>query len=371
MTILFFIGTRPEAIKMAPVIHKFREFEYIEVKVCLTSQHQELLLTAVDFFEIHYEFNLNLMKPNQSLPELTSKIITETDKVIKQVDPDVVFVQGDTTTAFAASLASFYNKVKICHIEAGLRTGNKLEPYPEEINRGLISKLTDIHFAPTEQAKLNLLKENIKKESIVVTGNTVIDSLFYTMNKMGSQSHFESKYQNYVQANHKLILVTGHRRENHGEGLKNICLALNQVSKFPDVKIIWPVHPNPNVLKAINQHLEGNEKIKLVESLEYEEFVWLMHKSFLVITDSGGVQEEAPSLGKPVLVTRNFSERLEAVEAGTVILVGTNTDKIVTETENLLNNRGLYERMSQTHNPYGDGKAAEKICNFLIQEQNK
>lgn len=365
---LIIFGTRPEAIKMAPVVHAFlNNHQLFETKVCVTAQHREMLDQVLSFFSIRPDFDLDLMKPNQNLYELTANIITGFKPVLEEFKPDYVFVHGDTTTTMAASIAGFYSGAKICHVEAGLRTYNKLAPFPEEMNRQIAGRIADLHFSPTEQAKRNLLKENVHEKGIIVTGNTVIDALLLGIDKVRrSQSPEIQRIGEIVELQKNIILVTGHRRENFGQGFVDICLALKEISKQDDVEIIYPVHLNPNVQKPVYELLGDNPNIKLIKPLPYEAFLWLMDKARIIITDSGGVQEEAPSLGKPVLVMRETTERPEAVEAGTVILVGTNKQKIVSETFDLLRNQSRYSRMSELHNPYGDGKAAKRIVEHLI-----
>ena len=367
--VLIVFGTRPEAIKMAPVVKAFISNKQFLTKVCVTAQHREMLDQVLDFFEITPDFDLNLMKPNQNLYNLTGEIITGMKLVLENYKPDFVLVHGDTTTTMAASLAAFYSGAKVCHVEAGLRTNNKQSPFPEEINRQVTARMTDFHFAPTTKSKQNLLLENIKEDEILVTGNTVIDALFDGVKKVNNIDHHDiNMLKNLVDTSKDLVLVTGHRRENHGEGFLNICRALKEIAKNNNIQIIYPVHLNPNVQKPVNEILSKIDNIDLIHPLPYEAFLWLMEKSKIIITDSGGVQEEAPSLGKPVLVMRNTTERPEAVEAGTVILVGTSVKKIVDEANMLLQNEERYEEMSKLHNPYGDGKASERIVNFLLDK---
>lgn len=366
---LFIFGTRPEAIKMAPVIHEFKKEKEFETKVCVTAQHREMLDQVLDFFSIDADYDLNLMRPGQNLYGLTALIITELKAVLEDFNPDYVFVHGDTTTTMASSLAAFYNGSKVCHVEAGLRTFNKRSPFPEEINRVVTGHVADYHFAPTETSANNLKNENIAEKDILITGNTVIDALIESVEKVNSPdftSNEIEKLKKVVQLDKKIILVTGHRRENHGDGFLNICKALKEIAETAEnVQIIYPVHLNPNVQKPVYDLLSNNPNIALIDPLPYEAFVWLMDKSKLIVTDSGGVQEEAPSLGKPVLVMRDTTERPEAVDAGTVILVGTNPELIVKETLDLLSNTKRYEEMSMLHNPYGDGNASLKIRNFI------
>jgi UDP-N-acetylglucosamine 2-epimerase (non-hydrolysing) len=366
---LIIFGTRPEAIKMAPLIKEFIKHDKIfETRVCVTAQHREMLDQVLSFFEITPNYDLDLMKPNQNLFSLTSDIILGLKPVLEEFKPDYVYVHGDTTTTMAASIASFYSGAKVCHIEAGLRTHNKYSPFPEEMNRQVTGRIADYHFAPTEQSKKNLLLENVLDDSILITGNTVIDALLESTVKVNSIENPEiEKLKTIVDISRKLILVTGHRRENHGKGFINICEALKEIAvSHADVQIIYPVHLNPNVKGPVYEILSGIDTVQLIEPLAYPAFVWLMNQSYLIITDSGGVQEEAPSLGKPVLVMRDTTERPEAVEAGTVILVGTDKDKIVNECNDLLGSALRYEKMSALHNPYGDGKACKRIVEHII-----
>ena len=364
---LIIFGTRPEAIKMAPLVKEFKKSLDFETKVCVTAQHREMLDQVLNFFEIVPDFDLNLMKPGQNLYGLTADIINGLQPVLESFKPDYVYVHGDTTTTMAASIAGFYSGAKICHVEAGLRTFNKLAPFPEEINRSITGRVTDYHFAPTKTSQANLLRENIAQENILITGNTVIDALLESSSKVENMEDREIDYlKETLDFNKELILVTGHRRENHGQGFINICNALKEIAaKNSNVQIVYPVHLNPKVLKPVHEILGKLSNVKLIEPLAYPAFVWLMNKAKLIITDSGGVQEEAPSLGKPVLVMRDTTERPEAVDAGTVILVGTNTEKIVREAHSLLTNSDRYKSMSKLHNPYGDGKACKKIVNFI------
>lgn len=366
--VLVIFGTRPEAIKMAPLIKELQSYrDHFELRICVTAQHREMLDQVMLFFNLTPDYDLNLMKPNQNLFQLTADIISELKAVFDSYQPDFTFVHGDTTTTFGASLAAFYSGSHVFHVEAGLRTNDKRSPFPEEMNRQLTSRLTDFHFAPTEQSKQNLLKENVPEKSIFVTGNTVIDALLQSVEKVRSNP---SKWINDLSdkiGKKDLILVTGHRRENHGEGFMNICLALKEIAEsYPDLWIVYPVHLNPNVQKPVYSLLGTTENILLIDPLDYPDFIWMMDRSKLIITDSGGVQEEAPSLGKPVLVMRDTTERPEAVIAGTVKLVGTNTDTIVSEVKKLLSNEDYYMKMSQSHNPYGDGKACEKIVKHVM-----
>ena len=364
--ILILFGTRPEAIKMAPLVKVIQNDETFDVRVCVTAQHREMLDQVLSFFKITPDYDLDLMKPNQNLYNLTSEIILGLKPILEEYKPDYVFVHGDTTTTMAGSIAGFYSGAKVCHVEAGLRTFNKYAPFPEEINRSVTGRIADYHFAPTERSKQNLLNENISEENIIVTGNTVIDALLDGVEKVQSLNNSTINYlKTIVNPTKDLILVTGHRRENHGEGFLNICKALRNIETENNVQIIYPVHLNPNVQNPVNEILSDVENIDLIAPLPYEAFLWLMEKSKIIITDSGGVQEEAPSLGKPVLVMRETTERPEAVEAGTVILVGTDVDKIVDESNKLLQDAEKYGSMSILHNPYGDGKASKRIVDFL------
>jgi UDP-N-acetylglucosamine 2-epimerase (non-hydrolysing) len=366
---LIIFGTRPEAIKMAPLFIEFsKNNDLFETKICVTAQHREMLDQVLDFFEIIPDYDLDLMRANQDLYSLTSDIILGLKEVFHDCKPDYVFVHGDTTTSMASSLAAFYSGIKVCHVEAGLRTYNKLSPFPEEINRQLTTRIAEFHFAPTFQSKKNLLLENINDRSILVTGNTVIDALLHSVEKIQNINNSEIEtLKNLLDFSKKIILVTGHRRENQGEGFLNICEALKDItSRNSNVQIIYPVHLNPNVRKPVFEILSNINSIKLIEPLTYPAFVWLMNKSYLILTDSGGVQEEAPSLGKPILVLRDTTERPEAVKLGTVILVGTDKDKIVKECEDLIENvDNKYKKMSRLKNPYGDGNASKRIVEFI------
>ncbi|MEC3906293.1 UDP-N-acetylglucosamine 2-epimerase (non-hydrolyzing) [Tamlana sp. 2201CG12-4] len=367
---LIVFGTRPEAIKMAPLVKEFfKHQDRFETKVCITAQHREMLDQVLSFFEIKPDYDLNLMKPDQNLYSLTADIITNLKPVLEDFKPDYVYVHGDTTTTMATSIAAFYSGAKVCHVEAGLRTFNKLSPFPEEINRSVTGRICDFHFSPTSTSKDNLVRENISDKSILITGNTVIDALQFSTQKVESPDFKDAEIEDLKKAldnSKRLILVTGHRRENHGQGFINICKALQVVAiKNPNVQIIYPVHLNPNVQKPVYELLSEVENIRLISPLSYPAFVWLMNQSYLIITDSGGVQEEAPSLGKPVLVMRDTTERPEAVDTGTVILVGTNKERIISEAEKLLKDEEAYQGMSKLHNPYGDGKACERIVEYI------
>ncbi|SHG36114.1 non-hydrolyzing UDP-N-acetylglucosamine 2-epimerase [Flagellimonas flava] len=364
---LIIFGTRPEAIKMAPLVKAFKKTDTFDTRVCVTAQHREMLDQVLDFFEITPDYDLDLMKPGQNLYGLTATIITNLQPILEEFQPDFVYVHGDTTTTMSASIAAFYSGAKICHVEAGLRTFNKHSPFPEEINRTVTGHVADYHFAPTQTSFDNLKNEGIKENNISITGNTVIDALLESVPRADLIEDKEVDYlKKELDFSKRIILVTGHRRENHGQGFINICEALKQISiSEEDVQIVYPVHLNPKVQKPVYEILGSQENIKLIAPLAYPAFVWLMNKAELVITDSGGVQEEAPSLGKPVLVMRDTTERPEAVEAGTVILVGTDPEKIVHEAIDLLNNSERYKLMSKLHNPYGDGKACERIVTYI------
>lgn len=367
---LIVFGTRPEAIKMAPLVKEFLKYQDVfETKVCVTAQHREMLDQVLSFFEIIPDFDLDLMKPNQNLYSLTADIITGLKPVLEEFKPDFVYVHGDTTTTMATSIASFYSGAKICHIEAGLRTFNMQLPFPEEMNRCATSIIANYHFSPTIVSKENLLKENKSERDIIVTGNTVIDALLFSVNKIknGYVDLEINELKEKIDINKKIILVTGHRRENHGQGFIDICKGLKEIAlqNNKDVEIVYPVHLNPNVQIPVYELLSNIKNVKLIAPLSYPAFIWLMEKSYLIITDSGGVQEEAPSLGKPVLVMRDATERPEAVLAGTVSIVGTNKEKIVKETNKLLNDDLAYQAMSLLHNPYGDGNSCSRVVNYV------
>jgi UDP-N-acetylglucosamine 2-epimerase (non-hydrolysing) len=371
--VLFVFGTRPEAIKMLPLYTQMLlNTDSFDVKLCVTAQHREMLDQVLSFFDVKPDFDLNIMKPGQNLYELTANIIVGMKPILETFSPDFVLVHGDTTTSMAVSLASFYSGAKIGHVEAGLRTFNKTSPFPEEMNRSLTGRMADIHFAPTETSKNNLLKEGIDPNLIFVTGNTVIDALLYSSEKTKNLNNpVITSIIEKIGVQKDLILITGHRRENFGDGFLNICKGLRKIADNMDVELIYPVHLNPNVTKPVYEILSGASNIHLIEPQPYEVFVWLMNRAKIIITDSGGVQEEAPSLGKPVLVMRNTTERPEAVDAGTVILVGTDSELIYSETVDLLSNPKRYEFMSTLHNPYGDGKASMRIINILNEYGKK
>jgi len=368
--ILIIFGTRPEAIKMAPLIIEFyKNDQHFDTKVCVTAQHREMLDSVLAFFGLVPDFDLNLMRPDQNLYQLTADVITGLKPVLASFQPEYVFVHGDTTTSTAAALAAFYSGAKVCHIEAGLRTFNKYAPFPEEMNRQLTGRLTDLHFSPTTTSRENLLKENVAGEHIKVVGNTVIDALLWAVDRLKQYEDAEiENLERILKPGKKIVLVTGHRRENFGDGFIQICEALREVASEENVQIIYPVHLNPNVQKPVYEYLSNNENIELIAPLSYPAFVWLMNKSYLILTDSGGVQEEAPSLGKPVLVMRETTERPEAVAAGTVKLVGTSKSLIIEECRSLLTDVERYQQMSKSDNPYGDGQACSRIVSSLLDD---
>lgn len=371
MKILLVFGTRPEAIKMAPVVQQLKATDGLDVDVCVTAQHREMLDQVLKLFDIKPDFDLNIMKPGQDLTDITANIISALRDILKEGNYDRLLVHGDTTTTMAASLAAFYAQVPVAHVEAGLRTGNIYAPWPEEMNRMIVGRIATLHFAPTETALQSLLAENIDQANVLVTGNTVIDALQSVAQKFKDDSSLDTKMQaefSFIDPDRPLILVTGHRRENFGGGFERICSALKKISENSNAQIVYPVHLNPNVQDPVNRILSGAQDVHLIEPQEYLPFVWLMTRSYLIITDSGGVQEEAPSLGKPVLVMRDTTERPEAVEAGTVLLVGTDAEKIETETLRLLNDPIRYAKMARALNPYGDGKAAVRIAQALVSE---
>jgi len=372
--ILIVFGTRPEAIKMAPLVKAFDHSPF-ETRVCVTAQHREMLDQVLELFNITPHYDLNIMKSGQTLYEITSKVLLGMEKVLSDFQPDIVLVHGDTTTTLATTLASFYQQIAVGHIEAGLRTNNIYSPWPEEINRQLTSRMVAFHFAPTQTGKANLLRESTPEDHIIITGNTVIDALFLTLNRIKNDQSLEDSIISRIPldfskvADKKVILVTGHRRENFGQGFTNICEALKTIAhNNPDTYIIYPVHLNPQVQQPVHNILKGIENIFLIEPLAYELFVYLMSKAYLILTDSGGIQEEAPSLGKPVLLMRDTTERPEAVTAGTVKLVGTDQKTIIQETQNLLDHPNHYNQMAHAHNPYGDGKACHRIVDYLTQQ---
>lgn len=377
--ILFVFGTRPEAIKLAPVIHKFKSKNHnFQTKVCVTAQHREMLDQVLSLFEIAVDFDLNIMKKNQSLSDVTFMALRKLEEIIKQEKPDMVLVQGDTTTTFAASLAAYYSKIKIGHVEAGLRTKDKFNPFPEEANRRLTDCLSDLFFVPTDRAKENLLSEEVDEEKIFVTGNTVVDALLMIVQNQ-KKTKIKESYERLFRENYGIeldsqrsILVTVHRRESFGPDIEKICQGLRKIAFYtPREQIIWPLHLNPNVQKPVRKILGNVNNIHLIEPLDYTSFVWLMNRSYLILTDSGGIQEEAPSLGKPVLVMRKVTERSEGIEAGTAKLVGTHGQNIFSETLRLLEDDSAYQAMAKAVNPYGDGKASDRITAILKHELGK
>ena len=380
-TVLLVFGTRPEAIKMAPLVKKLQSLpEQFKTVVAVTGQHRQMLDQVLHIFDIKPDYDLDIMKPNQDLYDITSRVLLGMRDVLKKVQPDVVLVHGDTTTSTAAALAAFYQQIPVGHVEAGLRTHNIYSPWPEEMNRQITGRITTHHFAPTPLAKQNLLDENVRPEQIVVTGNTVIDALYMVVEKIKNDANLQSELGELLKeagydtarldGSRRLVLITGHRRENFGDGFISMCTAIRDLAaKYPDVDFVYPMHLNPNVRKPIHEvfgdDLTLHENLFFIEPLEYLSFVYLMEKSTIVLTDSGGIQEEAPGLGKPVLVMRDTTERPEALESGTVHLVGTNYEKIVGEVSTLLDDAEAYQKMSQAVNPYGDGMACERISAFL------
>lgn len=367
--IITIFGTRPEAIKMAPLVKELEKREGIESKICVTAQHREMLDQVLELFDIKPDFDLNIMKTKQSLTGITNRILEGLETIFKEEKPDMILVHGDTTTTFSSALAAYYQQIKVGHVEAGLRTFNKYFPFPEEMNRKLTGAISDLHFSPTKGAKNNLLREGIDEKSIYITGNTVIDAMLHTVE---DNYVFENEELNKIDfKNKKVIMITAHRRENWGEGISNICEALNEiVDKNKYVELVYLVHLNPIVKDMVYEKLGGKERIHLLNPLDTKETHNLMNKCFMVMTDSGGLQEEAPHLGKPVLVLRDVTERPEAVEYGTVKLVGTDKEKIIREGNKLINNKEAYEKMSKAVNPYGDGKASERICDAIMKYFN-
>jgi UDP-N-acetylglucosamine 2-epimerase (non-hydrolysing) len=368
LKILTVFGTRPEAIKIAPVITALDKIAEFDSRVCVTAQHRQMLDQVLELFQIVPHYDLNIMKPGQDLTDITSNILLGLRPILKDFKPDVLLVHGDTSTTFAAALAAYYEKITVGHVEAGLRTGNIYAPWPEEMNRSLVGRIAQLHFAPTQTAKESLLKEGIDPKQIYVTGNTVIDALMQTVRKIETSKQLseqlESKFS-FLNSNKRLITVTGHRRENFGDGFERICHALKELSNRDDIEIVYPVHLNPSVQEPVKRILGNSPSVHLIDPLDYLPFVYLMSRSYIIITDSGGVQEEAPSLGKPVLVMRDTTERPEAVQAGTVKLVGTDNHKIVMECAKLLDNIGDYTEMARATNPYGDGLASSRIQQVL------
>nr|WP_306451859.1 UDP-N-acetylglucosamine 2-epimerase (non-hydrolyzing) [Odoribacter splanchnicus] len=378
--VMLVFGTRPEAIKMAPLVKEFQKYpKEFETIVCVTGQHREMLDQVLRIFEIRPDYDLDIMKQGQDLYDVTARVLTGMRDVLKEAQPDVVLVHGDTTTSTASALAAFYQQIPVGHIEAGLRTHNIYSPWPEEMNRLITGRIATYHFSPTPLSRQNLLAEGIKEETITVTGNTVIDALYWVVEKIKNNKFLSVELGSFLKTagydvnrlndNRRLVLITGHRRENFGDGFIHMCLAIkNLVEKYPQVDFVYPMHLNPNVRKPIHEVFGETtaDNMFFIEPLEYLSFVYLMEKSTLVLTDSGGIQEEAPGLGKPVLVMRDTTERPEALEAGTVKLVGTDYNKIVSEVSALLDNQEYYDRMSKAVNPYGDGKACERIVQNLI-----
>lgn len=367
--IIFIYGTRPEAIKMAPLIYEMRAHpNEFDVKICLTGQHRQMLDQVNGFFGIKADYDLNLMQPSQTLSELTARCLKGLDEILEQAKPDLVFVQGDTTSVMAGALAAYYRKIPVAHLEAGLRSGDKYSPFPEEMNRKVASQIAEYHFSPTPESIRNLQKESITN-NVFMVGNTVIDALHLCLSLIKENGEEEYlRFFSFLDFSRRVILVTGHRRESFGDGFVNICGAIREISElFMDVEIVYPVHLNPNVREPVNRLLKGLPNVHLIEPLGYPYLIWLMEKSFFVLTDSGGIQEEAPALGKPVLVMRDVTERMEGVEAKTAILVGTTKERIVSSSRKLLEDKDFYERMHRAVNPYGDGNASRKISAILIQ----
>ncbi|AWH88810.1 non-hydrolyzing UDP-N-acetylglucosamine 2-epimerase [Limnobaculum parvum] len=375
MKVLTVFGTRPEAIKMAPLVHALADDDYFESKVCVTAQHREMLDQVLKLFNIKPDYDLDIMRPGQGLTEITCRILEGLKPVLEEFKPDVVLVHGDTTTTLATSLAAFYQRIPVGHVEAGLRTGDLYSPWPEEGNRKLTGHLAMYHFSPTETSKQNLLTEAIPDSRIFVTGNTVIDALFWVRNRIHNDAQLKQEMEqrySFLQQDKKIILVTGHRRESFGDGFERICSALADIARtHPDVQVVYPVHLNPNVREPVKRILSHIDNVILIEPQDYLPFVYLMDHAYLILTDSGGIQEEAPSLGKPVLVMRKTTERPEAVSAGTVRLVGTNIALILEEVSRLLTDENEYHLMSRAHNPYGDGKACQRILDALKNNQVK
>ncbi len=366
--VLVVFGTRPEAIKMAPVVKACRARPELEVKVCVTAQHRQMLDQVMDIFGLTADFDLNVMAPNQTLADVTCKVLKGMEGVFAEWKPDMILVQGDTTTVMAAAMSAFYHKIAIGHVEAGLRTGNLYSPWPEEANRLLAGCLANQHYAPTPRSRDNLLKENKDPKTVFVTGNTVIDALHEAVKIMDGDEALKARLAAqfpFLDSAKRLVLVTGHRRENFGDGFIHICNAIRRVAERPDVQVVYPMHMNPNVRKPVNEILGGLSNVHLIEPLDYLSFLYMMRQSYLIMTDSGGVQEEAPSLGKPVIVMRDTTERPEAVEAGTVILAGTETDAMASAAERLLDDRDFYDKMARAVNPYGDGLASRRIAELV------
>ena len=365
--VMSIFGTRPEAIKMAPLVKELEKREEIESIVCVTAQHREMLDQVLETFSIKPDYDLNIMKQGQTLGDITTRALTGLEEVIKECKPDIVLVHGDTTTTFAGALAAFYNQVSIGHVEAGLRTNNKYSPFPEEMNRQMVDCMTDMYFAPTNLSKENLLNENIEEDKIYVTGNTAIDAMATTV-----KDDYNHPELDWVKDNERMILLTAHRRENLGDPMRHIFKGIKRiVDEFPDVKVIYPIHLNPKVREVANEVFADSDRVKLIEPLEVFDFHNFQNKSYLILTDSGGIQEEAPSLGKPVLVLRDTTERPEGIDAGTLKLVGTDEENIYRETKKLLTDKNEYEKMSKASNPYGDGHASERIVDAIIEYFSK
>ncbi|MBN8431789.1 UDP-N-acetylglucosamine 2-epimerase (non-hydrolyzing) [Microbulbifer salipaludis] len=369
--VLIVFGTRPEAIKMAPLVKAFKKRSEVDCRVCVTAQHRSMLDQVLELFEIKPQWDLDIMQPGQDLTDITARILMGLRPILKDWQPDVVLVHGDTTTTLAASLASYYEKIPVGHVEAGLRTGDIYSPWPEEMNRKITGAVATYHFAPTARSQHNLLSEGHFESTVTVTGNTVIDALFEVLNIIKNNSATETAILDvlpFLRENRKIVLITGHRRENFGSGFENMCQAIIEMAENnPEVQFVYPVHLNPNVREPVNRILSGQENVLLIEPLEYLPFVYLMSRSYLILSDSGGIQEEAPSLGKPVLVMRDTTERPEAVDAGTVKLVGTNKAVMCVEVQRLLDDKEYYQKMSEAHNPYGDGKACERIVQDVLR----
>ncbi len=366
MKLLFFFGTRPEAIKLAPLIKEFERYpKAFKVIVCISGQHREMLDQVLGFFRIRPDFDLNIMRPGQSIYHIVASAMNGIRDVIEASRPDALIVQGDTTTTFAGALAAFYEKVRVIHVEAGLRSFDKYSPFPEEMNRLLATHIADLHLAPTAQARENLLREGIRSERIFVVGNTGIDALFLCLKMLGKKKPSQFELFRPIDFRKKIILITGHRRESFGKPFENVCNALRALARLDDIEIVYPVHLNPNVQAPVNTILKGLANVHLLEPLDYPSFVWLMKRAYIILTDSGGVQEEAPSLGKPVLVMREVTERVEGVEAGTAKIVGTSKKRIVQETLKLLRDDSAYKRMARAVNPYGDGTSCQRIRKIL------
>lgn len=366
-------GTRPEAIKMAPLALALQADERFDARVCVTGQHREMLDQVLDLFALVPDYDLAVMRPGQDLTDVTAAILQGMRDILSEVKPDIVLVHGDTATTFAVTLAAYYQQIPVGHVEAGLRTGNIYSPWPEEANRKLTGALAELHFAPTERSQENLLAEGVSRDKVHVTGNTVVDALLDVVAKLEDNDSYQKQFGehfDFLDSDRKLILVTGHRRESFGEGFERICRALHDTAaQHPEVQIVYPVHLNPNVREPVNRLLSDVDNVHLIEPLDYLPFVYLMNRSHIILTDSGGIQEEAPSLGKPVLVMRETTERPEAVQAGTVKLVGTDVARIVGELDTLLTDKQAYEAMSYAHNPYGDGKACARILDILATQQ--